>query len=111
MMNSAEHHGAGKADAPRTQTLPTPGEHGSSAVQVHDFCPDRLDNGRTVMSIVLAALGAFVFTLVSWLVLKQTSLPAFGSSMVTRALASATIVVVLVLAAAVGAVAVLVSGP
>lgn len=97
MMNSAEHHGAGKADAPRTQTLPTPGEHGSSAVQVHDFCPDRLDNGRTVMSIVLAALGAFVFTLVSWLVLKQTSLPAFGSSMVTRALASATIVVVLVI--------------
>ncbi|GAB3593384.1 Arabinofuranosyltransferase AftA [Corynebacterium faecale] len=97
MKNSAEHHGAGKADTPRTQTLPTSGGHGSSAVQVHDFYPDRLDNGRTVVSIVLAAVGAFVFTLVSWLVLKQTSLPAFGSSMVTRALASATIVVVLMI--------------
>lgn len=48
------------------------------------------------MSIGLAAVGSFVFTLVMWLVLKQTSLPAFGSSMVTRALASAMIIVVLV---------------
>ncbi len=76
--------------------MPDMGDGDDTVIDVHDFTPDRLDRPATVLSIVLAGVGAFVFTLLTWLLLKQTSLPAFGSSMVTRALASATIVVVLV---------------
>lgn len=98
MTNSSEPHGEPHSTTGHvgTQLLPTPGSHDDTAVEVTTFSPDQMSRGRTVLAIVLAAVGAFVFTLAAWLVLHQTSLPAFGSSMVTRALASATIVVVLV---------------
>ncbi|ALC04697.1 Arabinofuranosyltransferase AftA [Corynebacterium deserti GIMN1.010] len=60
------------------------------------YRPDRLDKKSTVFSIVGAAVLAFIFALVLWLALKQTNLPAFGASNVTRALSSATIAAVLV---------------
>lgn len=63
------------------------------------YAPDRLSRGRTLLAILSAAVASFGFTLVAWLVLKQTSLPAFGASMVTRALASATILAVLIVVA------------
>lgn len=60
------------------------------------YAPDRLSRGRTLLSILAAAVASFLFSLVLWLVLRQTNLPAFGASMVTRALASATILAVLI---------------
>lgn len=98
MMNSSEPHGEPHSTTGTAGTLllPTPGGHDDTAVEVNIFSPDQMTRGRTVLAIILAAVGAFVFTLAAWLVLRQTSLPAFGSSMVTRALASATIVLVLV---------------
>ncbi|MCQ9343528.1 galactan 5-O-arabinofuranosyltransferase [Corynebacterium kozikiae] len=53
------------------------------------YAPDRMDRRLTLGGVVFAALGAAVFTLAGWFALKQTSLPAFGPSMVTRALATA----------------------
>lgn len=106
MMNSSEPHedqrpeavalpGTGSSPA-KVQTVSAPGEGGETTLEVHEFKPDLLNRKMTVLSIVLAGLGSFIFTLALWLVLQQTSLPAFGSSMVTRALATATITVTLV---------------
>ncbi len=94
-----EHTVLRETDAPRPAKVPTvsaPGEGGATTLEVHEFTPDQFDRSMTVLSIFLAALGSFVFTLVTWLVLKQTSLPAFGASMVTRALATAMITLTLV---------------
>ncbi|WP_304348711.1 galactan 5-O-arabinofuranosyltransferase [Corynebacterium frankenforstense] len=56
--------------------------------------PDRWGRGATVAAILLAALAGAVATLAGWLVLRAVSLPAFNTSMVTRALATAGTVVV-----------------
>lgn len=60
------------------------------------YRPDRLNRKATLAAIVGAAILAFAFALVLWMGLKQTNLPAFGPSNVTRAVASATIAAVLI---------------
>lgn len=59
------------------------------------YRPDSLNKKATLVAIAGAAALAFLFALVLWLGLKQTNLPAFGSSNVTKALSSATIAAVL----------------
>lgn len=51
----------------------------------------------TVLAIVLAGLGGGLFTLAGWAVMRQINLPAFNTSMVTRALAGAGTVAVVAL--------------
>ena len=60
------------------------------------YRPDRLNRKATLAAIMGAAILAFAFALVLWMGLKQTNLPAFGPSNVTRAVASATIAAVLI---------------
>ena len=57
---------------------------------------EALTRPRTLAAIAAAGIGGAVFTLLCWLVLNQISLPAFNTSMVTRALATAGTVTVLV---------------
>ncbi|MFP7365157.1 galactan 5-O-arabinofuranosyltransferase [Corynebacterium callunae] len=72
---------------------------GTSRVPVGEvYRPDRLGKGATLAAIAGAAAMAFFFALIAWMALKQTNLPAFGASMVTRALSSVTIAVVVVAA-------------
>ena len=54
----------------------------------------------TLLGIASAGVGSFMLTLVAWVILKQTHLPAFNTSMVTRALSTVGIVATLVVTAA-----------
>lgn len=63
------------------------------------YAADLLSLRMTLLGIVLAAVGGFALTLVAWLVMHATHLPAFSTSMVTQALATVGIVGTLVLAA------------
>ena len=65
-------------------------------VYVRDYAADVLPAGRTVIALLAAAIGGGLFALAAWLVLDQTSLPAFSTSMVTRGLATAGTVAVVV---------------
>lgn len=108
MTNSSEHHedpvtaeparhpnsSAGQVEVMDQADFPSVSQ-ASIEPRVGIYNPDRLGKGATLLSIVLAGIASFAFTLILWLALKQTSLPAFGSSMVTRALASAAVVAVL----------------
>lgn len=67
----------------------------SYSTPTEDYTTDLLTRGQNFLSLIVATLGGAVFTLLCWLVLKQTSLPAFNTSMVTRGLATAGTVVVL----------------
>lgn len=60
-----------------------------------EYTKDRLNTLGTLIGIISAFLGGGLLTLIAWMVLKQTNLPAFGSSMVTRALATAGTVLIL----------------
>ncbi|WP_080792887.1 galactan 5-O-arabinofuranosyltransferase [Corynebacterium pacaense] len=84
--------GPSHADAP-------PALDGTAPVTTRPYHPDRLSRSATLLGILLAAAGSFVVTLAAWWALKQTSLPAFGTSMVTRALASAVIIAVILVVA------------
>ena len=61
-------------------------------LRTEKYAADLLSMRATLLGIVSAAVGGFVLTLTAWLVMKQTSLPAFNTSMVTRALATVGIV-------------------
>ncbi|WP_055122486.1 galactan 5-O-arabinofuranosyltransferase [Corynebacterium oculi] len=50
---------------------------------------DRLGRRGTLLAMALAPVAGAVFTLVLWFLAKQVTLPAFSTSMVTRALATA----------------------
>ncbi|MDO4910720.1 MAG: galactan 5-O-arabinofuranosyltransferase [Corynebacterium sp.] len=52
-----------------------------------------------MLSVAAAFFGGAIFMLLSWMVLKRTHLPAFGGSMVSRALATAGTVLVLTVVA------------
>ncbi|BAU94566.1 arabinofuranosyl transferase A [Corynebacterium suranareeae] len=90
MINTSEHEG----DVVAHQDLNPYGPSRTPEGEV--YRPDRLSKTATLGAIVAAAVLAFAFALVLWLALKQTNLPAFGPSNVTRALSSATIAAVLV---------------
>lgn len=65
-----------------------------------DYTPDIQDAPHTLFGIAAAILGGGLFTLISWFILKQVNLPAFGPSLVTRALATVcTLLVVLAVTA------------
>ncbi|QNE88706.1 galactan 5-O-arabinofuranosyltransferase [Corynebacterium incognita] len=51
---------------------------------------------RTVFGILLAIFGGSAVTLLAWKILKATSLPAFNTSMVTRALSTFALAIFLV---------------
>lgn len=65
------------------------------------FADDQLGLGAAIAGILAAALGGAALALAAWFMLKQMSLPAFGGSNVTRALATAVAVTVLVIVTAV----------
>lgn len=60
------------------------------------FAPDALTIPRTLIAMAIAFFGGGLLSLIAWIVLKQTSLPAFGGSLVTRALSTASVVIVIV---------------
>ncbi|MDO5099174.1 MAG: galactan 5-O-arabinofuranosyltransferase [Corynebacterium sp.] len=60
-----------------------------------EYHPDLPSVKHTLLGIVVAALGGLVFTLACWFVLKTTNLPAFGPSMVSRALATFSTIILL----------------
>ena len=57
---------------------------------------DIVSRGWTTAGIVAAAFGGGLFTLLCWFVLKQTHLPAFGGSYVSRAVGNAGTIAVLI---------------
>lgn len=60
------------------------------------FTKDMLSDRATIAAILGAGVGGALFTLLCWFVLKQTNLPAFGGSLVSRAIATSATVMVLV---------------
>ena len=62
-----------------------------------DFTSDALGGRATVLAIAAAGIGGGTLTLICWFILKMTSLPAFGGSLVSRALSTAGTVAVLLL--------------
>ncbi|MCZ9309871.1 galactan 5-O-arabinofuranosyltransferase [Corynebacterium uberis] len=71
----------------------------ATAVHHQTRTDDRLSRAGLLGAMAGAGLGGGAFALVCWLVLKRISLPAFNTSMVTRALATAGSVAVLFLVA------------
>ncbi|QPK79253.1 galactan 5-O-arabinofuranosyltransferase [Corynebacterium lizhenjunii] len=69
-------------------------------LRTETYATDLLPLRSTLLGIVSAATSACVVTLGAWWVLKQTSLPAFNTSMVTRGLATVGIVGTVVVTAA-----------
>lgn len=63
---------------------------------VEAYVTDLPSRRQMLFGILAAILGGGAFTLLCWLVLRQTSLPAFNTSMVTRGLATAGTVTVLI---------------
>ena len=59
-----------------------------AAFHTVEYKPDVLPYASTVWRILAAVVGGGAFTLMSWFVLHAVSLPAFNTSMVTRALAA-----------------------
>ena len=64
---------------------------------VQSYTSDLPSYRATSLGVIAAWAGAFVLSLAAWLALKQTSLPAFNTSMVSRAVATAGTIVILVL--------------
>lgn len=67
------------------------------SLKVRTYDSDILSRKGTVWATVAAAIGGGLFSLFAWWVLHRTSLPAFNTSMVTRSLATAGTLVVLVI--------------
>lgn len=63
------------------------------------YAPDDLPSGQVALRTLAAGIAGGVLALVAWFVLKAVSLPAFNTSMVTRALATAGSFVLIALAA------------
>ncbi|MBP3088339.1 hypothetical protein EML15_04150 [Corynebacterium sp. sy017] len=61
------------------------------------FTPNPLSRKATLGAMTAAVLAGGFLTLIAWLILKSTSLPAFGGSLVSRSLATFSIVIVVVI--------------
>ncbi|WKK60664.1 galactan 5-O-arabinofuranosyltransferase [Corynebacterium sp. P3-F1] len=68
--------------------------------RVSAHAPDRLSTSGALVRFVCALLGGAAFALVSWYILHSVSLAAFNVSMLTRALATACSLLVIVAVAA-----------
>ncbi len=64
---------------------------------VEPYTTDLPGRRQMLLGLLAATFGGGAFTLLCWLVLKQTSLPAFNTSMVTRGLATAGTALVLII--------------
>ncbi len=64
---------------------------------VQSYTSDMPSHRATALGVVGAWAGAFVLSLAAWLVLRQTSLPAFNTSMVSRAVATVGTIIILAL--------------
>lgn len=63
------------------------------------YATDQLSYRHTAWGVAAAAIGGGLFTLLAWFLLSLTNLPAFSTSMVTKALSTAATVVVLAVVA------------
>ncbi len=80
-----QNHGQPAEDSGDTPPMATTG-----------YAPDAVSSTRTYVSVlVYAALGG-VLSLLAWFVLRSTSLPAFSTSNVTRAISSAATIILVV---------------
>lgn len=73
---------------------------GIDTSRLEEYGPDMLSTKRTLLSICGALFGGAAFSLICWFLLKTTNLPAFGPSMVTRAISTLGSVLVLLIVAA-----------
>lgn len=67
--------------------------------RLEEYGPDMLSMRKTLLSLCGALFGGGAFSLICWYLLKTTSLPAFGPSMVTRAISTLGSVIVLAVVA------------
>ena len=67
--------------------------------RLEEYGPDMLNTRKTLLSICGALFGGAAFSLICWYLLKTTNLPAFGPSMVTRAISTLGSVIVIVVVA------------
>lgn len=83
-----------------TATTETPPSFRDDASTTEEsYAPDALSKKATLVAMTIAVIAGGLATLVAWYAFKQTSLPAFSGSLVTRALATvATVVIVIVTA-------------
>ncbi|WP_115685494.1 galactan 5-O-arabinofuranosyltransferase [Corynebacterium senegalense] len=79
-----------------TETPPDPDADHRAEFRTVEYSPDALSVGATVWRSLAAAAGGALLALLGWFVLHSVSLPAFNTSMSTRALATATSFVVIV---------------
>lgn len=87
-----------------TTAEPNPGaQHPSAPIDTLDtevtyeiFNDDQLSLTKGLIGVVIALLGGSILTLAAWFVLRTLTLPAFGGSLLTRAIATAGTVVTLV---------------
>ena len=63
-----------------------------SPLRIEQLAADPISRSQALWGVVAAALGAAVLALAFWFVFNATSLPAFNTSMVTRALSTTGIV-------------------
>lgn len=68
----------------------------SDSGPTEEYTTDLLGRRHTLIAMAAAAVGGGLFTLLAWYVLTFTSLPAFSTSLVTKALATAGTVFVLI---------------
>ncbi|MGP5592525.1 galactan 5-O-arabinofuranosyltransferase [Corynebacterium flavescens] len=66
---------------------------------LQEYAPDRLPLRTALIGIAVTALGSGLLTLAGWYIFHRISLPAFNTSMVTRALCTVGIVATVVLVA------------
>lgn len=81
-------------------TAPHRGDILRPQARTEAYATDLLSLRSTLLGITSAGVGGFFLTITAWLVMKQTSLPAFNTSMVTRGLATVGIVATLGITAA-----------
>lgn len=93
---SSARHAKPELDAP-APTLPTAATRVGGFVPTERYAADAISPRSAILGLISAAVGAFTITLVAWFILKSTSLPAFSTSMVTRALSTVGIVVTVLL--------------
>lgn len=68
----------------------------SDEVQYEIFNEDQLSLKHALLGVLAALFGSVFVALAAWFVLHRLSLPAFGGSLLTRAVATAAIVITLV---------------
>lgn len=66
-------------------------------LRTQEYRPDQFSRGRALAATAATALGSGAVTLIAWKIFSLTSLPAFNTSMVTRALSTVGVIGTLVI--------------